>query len=147
MKIFVLLFTTIIFSLPLSAADTPHVKSPATVKEPLLSGDLKITSDLIKSAVGKILTTLKNDKIDKQTKRADVIKVMEPLFNLKYIAKVVLGRKHWPKFSKNEQSEFTDLFIKQLQDSYFEKVDLLTDESVEVKLPIRKKKNTKQSHH
>ena len=56
------------------------------------------------------------------------------------MAKLTLGRKYWPRLTKEERKEFTDLFIRQLQASYFDKVELFSDDKVEFGEPVAQKK-------
>ncbi len=103
-------------------------------------GDLQQVSKLVETSVSSILTTLQDKKLDKKAQKKKVMTVIEPLFDLPLMAKLVLGKKNWPKFDKKQRKEFTDLFIEQIKDSYFEKVDLLTDEKIEFEKPVWKKK-------
>lgn len=95
----------------------------------------KVIDELIRTSVNRVLEILKDTELSKETQKQEVRKVIDPLFDIPLMAKLVLGQKHWPKFSEAQRKEFTDLFIKSLQDSYFEKVDLLTDEYVEFEKP------------
>lgn len=91
---------------------------------------------LIRGSVNKALDILKDKKLDKETKRKQVRTVVDSSFDIPLMAKLVLGRKHWPKFSETQRKEFTDLFVKAVQDSYFDKVDLLSNEYVEFDKPV-----------
>lgn len=100
------------------------------------SSQSKIVEERIQSSVNKVLAILKDKNLDKETKKVEVRKVVDPLFDIPLMAKLVIGRKHWAKFTEPQRKEFTELFIQALQDSYFEKVDLLTDEYVEFEKPV-----------
>lgn len=100
--------------------------------------DLGAVKKTISEAVNQVLVVLKDKATDKKTKQEKVMAIVDPIFDFELTAKLALGRKHWPTFSQAEQKEFTDLFVKQLKDSYFEKVDLLTDEKVEFGAPEAK---------
>jgi len=93
--------------------------------------NLKKVQNRLESEVNKILVILKDKKIERDEKRTRVMKIVDGLFDLKLTGKLVLGRTYWPKFDEKQREQFIDLFVAQVKDSYFEKVDLLTDESVE----------------
>lgn len=95
----------------------------------------KAVDELVRTSVDIVLNTLKDKQRTKEEKREQVMKVIDPLFDIPLMAKLVLGRKYWPKFTEAQRKEFTGLFIKTLQDSYFDKVDLLTEEYVEFEKP------------
>ncbi len=111
------------------------------VRAPLESdAEAKVVGALIEKEINRVLKILKDETTDQEAKRAEVMKIVDPLFDLKLMGKLVLGRRNWPKFDKGQRKTFLDLFVKTLQDSYFDKVDLLTDEAVEFEKPVRKKK-------
>lgn len=101
--------------------------------------DLKPVRRLVETSVDRVMTILKDKALGRDEKKKKVMTVGETLFDMALMSKLVLGREHWPKFDPKQQKEFTDLFVRQLQDSYFEKVDLLTDETVEFKDPVLQK--------
>jgi phospholipid transport system substrate-binding protein len=109
--------------------------------------DLKAVHGIVKTSVNKIMKILLDKDIGKEDRRKQVEKISDPLFDFALMAKLTLGRKHWPSFSKEERKAFTKLFIAQLKDSYFEKVDLLTDEVVEFETPVRKKSKVHMLTH
>ena len=98
--------------------------------------DDKSVVDLrVRSAVNRVLEVLKDKKMEREIKKKEVRAQVDSLFDTPLMAKLVLGRAHWPKFSDEQKKTFTELFIKALQDSYFDKVELLTDEYVEFDKP------------
>ena len=101
--------------------------------------DLKPVRTLVEASVDQVMKILKDKAIQRGDKKKKVMAVGEQLFDMALMSKLVLGRENWPKFDAKQQKEFSDLFVKQLQDSYFEKVDLLTDETVEFKDPALQK--------
>jgi phospholipid transport system substrate-binding protein len=60
------------------------------------------------------------------------------------MAKLSLGKKYWPTLSQEKQAVFSDLFIKRLQDSYLEKLDLYSNEEVLYGEPQTKGKQVHQ---
>ena len=57
-----------------------------------------------------------------------------------------LGKKHWTKINDEQRSSFTDLFVETLQLSYFEKLELFTDEVVEFDPPKTIKSKSPKYH-
>ncbi|MFA5138419.1 MAG: ABC transporter substrate-binding protein [Elusimicrobiota bacterium] len=102
---------------------------------PAAADDAKEIRALMERSVNSVLDALRDKGLEREAKKKKVMEVVDPLFDFRLMAKLVLGRAHWPKFDKGQQEEFTSLFVKQLRDSYFEKVELLTDEKVEFSAP------------
>ena len=113
-----------------AAAAAPAKKSPAP----------KAVEAVVKDTVNSVLEILKDKGTEREGKKDRVMAVVDPVFDFQLMAKLVLGRKHWTAFSSGQRKEFSDLFVKQLRDSYFEKVDILTDEKVEFEKPSEKGK-------
>ena len=66
--------------------------------------------------------------------------MVNPLFDFKVMARNSLGRKHWVNMTRAQKKEFLDLFVKRLQESYLEKLDLYTDENVVIENATQVKK-------
>jgi phospholipid transport system substrate-binding protein len=102
--------------------------------------DTGAVKKFVRSNVEKVLEILKDEKLEKDARKDEVISIADSMFDLPLMAKLSLGRKHWPKFKKEERSKFTDLFVTTLKASYADKIDLITDETVEFETPVRKSK-------
>jgi phospholipid transport system substrate-binding protein len=105
---------------------------------PALADDKKSVDQLIRNAVNRTLDILKQKSLDKETKKQQVVQVVTPVFDIPLMAKLVLGRTHWPKLSDPQKKEFSDLFYKTIQESYFDKINLFTNERVEFEEPVQK---------
>jgi len=99
--------------------------------------DAKEAAGVVRSVVDKVLVLLQDKKLARGPKRDRVLETVEPLLDLKLMAKLSLGRGHWAKLDEAQRKTFTDLFVEQLKASYFEKIDLYTDETVEFEDPRR----------
>jgi phospholipid transport system substrate-binding protein len=64
---------------------------------------------------------------------------MSPIFDSELMAKLVLGRTHWPKLTAPQQKRFTELFTERLKNFYLEKTTLYKDEKVSFKSAIQTK--------
>lgn len=87
---------------------------------------LKITSERI----AKVIALLKNTALDKKERNERIVAVINPLFDFRRMARLSLGKKHWVKMTRAQKKEFSALFVKRLQESYLEKLELYTDEKV-----------------
>ncbi len=90
------------------------------------------------SAVVKVLQA---EEITQIAKGKIIDKIVTPIFDFPLMAKLVLGRKHWPQFNGPQRAKFTKLFTNRLKTSYREKISLYTDEKASLK-PAQRKKTT-----
>lgn len=90
------------------------------------------------NAAVKVLQT---KHLSAKTKAKVVDMIVTPIFDFPLMAKLVLGRNHWPKFDEEQRRKFTQLFTKRLKASYREKISLYTDEKAGLK-PLQRKKST-----
>jgi phospholipid transport system substrate-binding protein len=96
-------------------------------------------NELIRSKWRAVISVLRNKKIDQKEKEKKISKIVSPIFDFPLMAKLTLGREHWPKLTPPQQKKFTKLFTERLKTSYREKIALYKNEKVEFKSAIRKK--------
>lgn len=111
-----------------------RTKSYPIVKDP---NELR---DLLQSRWDAVIILHKRD-IDEKVKVEQIYKIVSPLFNFPLMAKLTLGRTHWPKLSPPQRERFTRLFTSRLRNSYLEKMKLYTDEKA-LYGPVLQKKKT-----
>lgn len=99
------------------------------------STEVKDIRKTIEGIVNPSLEVLKDKSLTVDQRKKKVVDIVSPVFDFPLIAKLTLGRKHWPKLTKEQQKEFTDLFVKSIRDSYADKMDLLTDETIDFQDP------------
>ena len=87
-----------------------------------------------------VVSILQNKDIDQKDKEKQISKIVIPMFDFSLMAKLALGRKHWPKFTPPQREKFTRLFTERLKRSYWEKIALYKDEKVLFKPKVQKKK-------
>ena len=87
-----------------------------------------------------VISILQNKKFDQKAKEKKIDKIVSPIFDFPLMAKLALGRKHWPKFTPEQQEKFTLLFSQRLKKSYWEKIALYKDEKILFKPKEQKKK-------
>lgn len=119
--------TTILLALTLTAAAQP-VQDEATHKREV--------ANVVRTAVERVVTVLKNDELPRVKKRERVMSIVEPLIDMELLAKLSLGKTHWTRIDERQRAEFTELFVETLKLSYFEKLELFTDEVVEFEDPV-----------
>lgn len=81
--------------------------------------------------IDKVLMILKDSKLDKNKKAKEIINLMDNVFDYSLMSRLSLGNE-WNKLTASQQEQFIKLFTKKLKDSYIEKLDLYTDELVQV---------------
>ncbi len=87
---------------------------------------------VVESAVNSVLGVLKSKELSKEERKRRVEAVVEPAFDIPLMGKLVLGRTYWPKMDEAQRKEYTELFVRTIKDSYYEKIDLFTDETVDI---------------
>lgn len=97
---------------------------------PVSADESAIVGNLIQTNVDKIVALLQNSSIDKTSRNQRIIEIVTPLFDYQAMAKLSLGKKHWPGLSDQQKQQFSDLFINRLQESYLEKLDIYNDEKI-----------------
>ncbi len=97
-------------------------------------------NELLRLKWDAVISVLRNTDIDQKEKEKRINKAVNPIFDFPLMAKLALGKKHWPQLTPPQQERFTQLFIQRLRTSYREKVSFYTDEKVQFKPAIQKDK-------
>ncbi|NIQ10405.1 MAG: ABC transporter substrate-binding protein [Gammaproteobacteria bacterium] len=97
---------------------------------PAVADERSEVSELVQTNINAIVVLLQDETLDKSSRNQQIIDIVTPIFNYQTMAKLSLGKKHWPTLSPKQQEEFSELFVKRLQQSYLEKLDIYTDEKV-----------------
>ena len=105
------------------------------------SADDKVAAeDYLKSNLDRVFEVLQTEGLEQQAKNKAVVEIVTPMFDFKRMAKLSLGRKHWPNLSPDQRKRFTDLFVERLRQSYLNKLTSYTDEKIIYESPIAVKK-------
>jgi phospholipid transport system substrate-binding protein len=94
------------------------------LSSPVLADDLKTVENLLKERTEVVLDILKDTTLDEQTKKKQVMDIVGPIIDFKLMAKLTLGKTNWGKLNEKQQSEFKDLFVARLEQSYLDKSSL-----------------------
>ena len=84
---------------------------------------------MTKEKVNNIITYLRDTSLEKETRNKKIIDEVNTMFDFQLMARLSLGKK-WKKIKKKQRKEFVKVFVKRIQQSYLEKLDLYTDEEV-----------------
>ena len=98
-------------------------------------------SELLRNKWEAVVSILQNNDIDQQAKEKKIDKIVTPIFEFPLMAKLSLGRKHWPKLDSQQREKFTRLFSERLKRSYWKKIGIYKDQKLLFK-PTEKKKST-----
>ena len=77
-----------------AGADNNKPNDPNDPNEP------KDPNELLSRKWGAVISVLQNKELTQQAKEKQISKIVEPLFDFPLMAKLSLGRKHWPKLDE-----------------------------------------------
>lgn len=84
------------------------------------------------SKIENITTILQDKMLPLASKKEQIYLNIDSVFDYKTMSKISLGKK-WKRLSADEKNRFTTAFEAKLKNSYFEKLELYTDQKVRVK--------------
>ena len=90
-------------------------------------------NELLMNAWNAAVNVLRAEDISQKLKEKLIEKQISPLFDFPLMAKLTLGREHWPKLNPQQAEKFTRLFTRRLKDSYREKIMLYEDEKASLR--------------
>jgi phospholipid transport system substrate-binding protein len=117
---------------------------PAPASAAAAGGDAAEVRSVIERSVNSVLDVLKDKDLGKEQRKKRVLAKVDEVFDLALMGKLALGRAHWPKLDEGQRRKFSDLFVGTIKDSYYEKIDLFTDETVEFEAPAPAEKGKYQ---
>ena len=96
---------------------------------------------LLKNNLDAVFTVLQKKDLKPQAKNKEIVDIVTPMFDFELMARLSLGKKHWPGLSQDKKERFTELFIKRLKASYLNNFNLYTNEKViyEPSVQVKKK--------
>ena len=100
---------------------------------PLAADNVRDVQDLLKQRLDAVLVVLQNQDKTLEAKKAEISDIVTPLFDFPLMAKLTLGRKHWPTMTRDQQDKFTALFVDLLRKTYLDRVSQYSDEQVVIK--------------
>ena len=100
---------------------------------------------MLKCRLDAVISVLGQNDLSVDEKNRKVVEIVSPMFDFPQMAKLTLGKRHWPGLSKDEKERFTDLFVKRIKTSYRDKLTLYTNEEVVYEKTIQAKRKIRIS--
>ena len=98
--------------------------------KPVMADEKLEAEKVVRDTLADVLDCLHMNLSD-EIKRERIIQIIDPFFDFALMGKLALGKRQWPKLNEEERREYTELFIKQLQDSYADQIALFANEKLE----------------
>lgn len=89
--------------------------------------------ELLKQRLDAVLVVLQDEKLSLEAKKEKISTIVSPMFDFPLMAKLTLGRKHWPSMTRQQQDKFTTLFVDLLRKTYLDRISSYSDEQVVIK--------------
>ena len=103
---------------------------------PAAAGKTTEVETLLKEKIEKVLVILRDKELDRPKRHDLILKVVSPVFDFPLIAKLSLGKKYWPGLADEKRGEYSDVFIKKMQQSYLDKLDIYSGEDMIYDPPV-----------
>ncbi len=104
-----------------------------------IAKDIDHVEQVLRGKLDAVLGVLQKKDIELDTKKNEIVKIVEPIFDFSLMAKLALGKRHWSGLKEGEKKEFVALFTKLLKTSYLEKLTLYTNETLTYEAPVQKR--------
>lgn len=82
--------------------------------------------------IDAVLVVLQKKELNKNQKAAEIIKIIDEVFDYELMARIALGKETWDTLTAEKQKEFTKVFETKLKNSYTEKLELYNDQKVKI---------------
>ena len=109
------------------------------LSQPLMADDKSDAEELVKRKLDAVFAVLQKKDLQQQAKKKEISEIVTPMFDFELMAKLTMGRKHWPSLAQEKKEKFTALYIELLKKSYLDKLALYTDEKVIFEPPAQVK--------
>ena len=111
--------------------------------QPSMADDKRDAEQIVKRKLDAVFMVLQKEDLDQQAKQKEINEIVTPMFDFGLMAKLTLGRKHWPDLPREKKEKFTHLYIELLKSSYLDKLSLYTDEKIIFEPPVQVKKKVR----
>lgn len=85
---------------------------------------------MLKYRLDSVISVLDKNDLSTHEKNEKVVEIVSPMFDFPQMARLTLGKRHWPGLGKDEKKRFTELFVNRIKTSYRDKLILYTNEKV-----------------
>lgn len=114
---------------------------------PVLADDLGDVDRMMKEKVNAVISVLRDKNSPQDNRKEKIIRVIDSVFDFGLMARLSLGKNSWSELNTQDQKKFTDLFVKRIQDSYLDKMNLYSDETVKFEpAEMKEKRILLQTH-
>ena len=96
--------------------------------------------NLVKAKLDQVTRVLQDPQLSLEKKQAAILDTVVPIFDLPLMAKLTLGKKHWSALPGDKRQEYVSLYSELLKKSYLGKVGLYTNEKINYKPALIKKR-------
>ena len=96
----------------------------------VMADDKRDAEETVKGKLDAVFAVLQKKDLDQEAKKNEINEIVSPMFDFALMAKLTLGKKHWPNLSREKKEKFNQLFINLLRTSYLDKLTLYTDEKL-----------------
>ena len=100
--------------------------------QPVIADEIGAVKKNAEQRINAVIDHIRDKNLDKKTRNEKIIAAISPMFDFSQMAKLSMGKKNWRMMTPAQRQEFNELFVIRLQESYLEKLDLYTDEEVQV---------------
>lgn len=118
------------------------VLSVLILSQTVIVDDKTAAEEALKCKLDAVISVLQKKELEIEAKKKEIVEIITPIFDFSLMAKLALGKKHWPGLAKEKKERFKELFIKRLKESYLEKLTRYnyTNEKIVYNSPIQVKK-------
>ena len=95
------------------------------------AGDVEDINSMVKKKVAVIFDLLGKQDIEKNERNEKIVGELNEIMDFKLAAYLSLG-KHWKKISKTQKKEFVETFQKYINNYIVEKIDLYTNQKIDI---------------
>ncbi|MFQ5659158.1 MAG: phospholipid-binding protein MlaC [Gammaproteobacteria bacterium] len=93
------------------------------------AADYSTPTGRVRDSIENVISILKNESLDRETKWKNVAKVIRDGFDFRSMSQSVLAT-HWKKATPEERERFSEFFSQYLEEVYRSKIEAYTDEKV-----------------
>ena len=104
-----------------------------------VASDSRSAEELLRSKLDAAVAVLKKDDVNESVKKKEITDIVSPIFDFALMAKLSLGKKHWPGLSSEEKKSYQEAFVRFIKTSYLDKMLLYTDEKIEYQPAVQQK--------
>ncbi|MEC8187182.1 MAG: ABC transporter substrate-binding protein [SAR324 cluster bacterium] len=95
------------------------------------AGDVEDINSMVKKKVAVIFDLLGKQDIEKNERNEKIVGELNEIMDFQLAAYLSLG-KHWKKISKTQKKEFVETFQQYINNYVVEKIDLYTNEKIDI---------------